>query len=296
MRNFLLFILMLISSAGYAQTSSFFTLSDTSFTVGSAYRACRIDFDLDGRGLMPYSNACLDTFATFLIAHPELIIEIGSYTDQRGGDSSNLKLSQARAGMVKKYLMDHGVNENVLAAVGYGEQFPVIPQSQIDTAKTKATKERLYQQNRRTEFRILYIFQSILNLNDSLFTVGSTMRPYILFDLGKATIRPECLPLIDSIAKFLIAHPDLKVEISNHRDSRGSDKYSSKPTYARAKSVADRLLQQGVPSSQITYQGYDDTKPLVTKAYILARNSKEGQEQLHRLNRRTEIKILSTGQ
>lgn len=285
---------LLISVTAIAQAGTQFKLTDTAFTVGSVYAWCDIRYDLDGHStIREESLPCLDSVADFMKRHPELIFEIGSYTDQRGGDSSNLKLSQARANMVRKYLEQRGVSWYSLAAVGYGEQFPLIPQSQIDTAKTQTIRERLYQQNRRTEFKILYAHQRTFTMNDSTFQIGDVMWLHVIYDLGKATIRPDSYPLLDSLANFLIQHADIVVEISGHTDARGSDKYSIRLSDVRAHAVFNYLVSKGVSANNMKYAGYSDTRPLVPEKQINRIKSKEGQEQLHQLNRRTEIRIIS---
>lgn len=288
----LLLLIPLISFRAYSQRN-IFRLTDTNFTIGSVYTSCYMLYDLDGHAtIREESWPCLDSLADFMKRHPEMIFEIGSYTDQRGSDSSNQKLSQGRANSVRKYLTDRGVNESALIATGFGEQFPVVPQSQIDTAKSKMTKERLYQQNRRTEFKILHIYPSSFTLRDSVFTAGSILRINVYFDFNKATIRPESKPLLDSIAKFLIAHPNLIVEVSNHRDSRGGDVYSTDITKTRARAVCDYFISRGVPASQVMYKGYGDSTPLILPTYIKSLKSKEAQESMYQLNRRTELRII----
>jgi outer membrane protein OmpA-like peptidoglycan-associated protein len=292
---FILLLGFVLSLHASAQTRTFFNLTDTTFETGSAYTSCDVIYDLDGHShVRPESYPCLDSVADFMKKHPEMIFEIDSYTDQRGGDSANLKLSQGRANMVEKYLVDHGVPSNVLAAVGYGEDFPLNSQAAINAVADKDQKEKLYQQNRRTEFRIIYIYRAgIFSLTDTSFSPGATLSFPVLFDLGKSTMRPEGIALVDSLAKFLIAHPELSVEVGNHTDMRASTASCSKPTMARAQSIVDRLVLDGVPRTQILAKGYGETHPLITEKYISLRKSKEGREQLYRINRRTEIRILS---
>ena len=224
--------------------------------------------------------------------HPELIFEICSYTDQRGSDSSNLKLSQARASIVKNYLVEHGVSENRLAAVGYGELYPIVEEAEINSHTDKAKREELYQQNRRTEFRILHIYPSVFSLADTIFSVGSILRCRVLFDLNKPTIRPESFPILDSLAAFLLEHSNLSIEIRGHTDTRVSDKYSTCLSCNRAKAIVEYLKSKGVAAERMRAIGFQGKAPLITNNYILKRTSKEAQEELHRLNRRIEIKIL----
>jgi outer membrane protein OmpA-like peptidoglycan-associated protein len=77
--------------------------------------------------------------------YPKMHVRIEGHTDNVGGESSNLKLSQKRAESVKAYLVSKGIAEDRLEAVGYGLTRPVASNR---TAKGRA-------QNRRTEFHIV---------------------------------------------------------------------------------------------------------------------------------------------
>ncbi len=84
----------------------------------------------------------LDQVATVLRGHPELQIRIEGHTDSVGSNAKNLKLSQARAESVMKYLVKKGVDAARLSAQGFGEEQPI--------ADNKSAKGR--SQNRRVEF------------------------------------------------------------------------------------------------------------------------------------------------
>lgn len=71
-------------------------------------------------------------------------IEIQGYTDSRGSDGHNMKLSQMRADAVREYLINLGVNGAGLVAVGFGES------RLLDTSGTPAAAAK----NRRIEFEV----------------------------------------------------------------------------------------------------------------------------------------------
>lgn len=295
-KSVLILIGLIISMSCFSQARTYFSLSDTAFEVGSVYTACDIQYDLDGHGtILAQSKPCLDSIADFMLKHPEMIFEIGSYTDQRGPDSVNLRISQSRATMVKNYLIEKKVDASRLAAAGYGEMNPLNDQKSINLQTDKNKKEELYQENRRTEFKILYIYPSYFSLQDSSFVEGAILRLPIRFDLNKTTLRPESLAVVDSIATFLLAHPQLSVEVRNHADTRSSNKYSTCLTCNRARAVRERLIQQGVAPDRITYAGYDQQLPLVA-VDVKRCPEKNAQEELHAINRRTEIRITKVNQ
>lgn len=286
-------LLLLFTLAASAQRVSF-DLTDTIFIHG-AIHTYPVNFELDGpAGVHEMSKPHLDSLADYVRQHPGLILEIGSYTDQRGNDSSNLYLSQLRANAIESYLVQRGISPYALAAVGYGEENPLVPQMKIDAEKDKLTQENLCDQNRRTEFKILRVPGRCFTLEDSVVQEGEFQRADILYDLSKCSVRPESYPLLDSLVAFMIAHPEIVIEIGNHSDSRGSDKYNTRLTECRSKDVAFYLVNHGIDSSRVQWKGYGETQLIVAESYINGVQSKQGKEELHQINRRTEIRIIKS--
>lgn len=88
----------------------------------------------------------LNQVAQLLIDNPHIgNITVEGHTDSRGKYKSNMKLSQARAESVRKYLIDAGVDADRLNAIGYGPDRPI---DTNDTAEGRA-------KNRRVEFVVL---------------------------------------------------------------------------------------------------------------------------------------------
>jgi OOP family OmpA-OmpF porin len=96
--------------------------------------------------LRPESKASLDKELVQLLKdNPQLIIEIGSHTDDVGSNEYNQKLSQQRAESVVNYLIANGIPKEKMLARGYGESKPIAPN----------TTPEGRQKNRRTEFKII---------------------------------------------------------------------------------------------------------------------------------------------
>jgi len=68
------------------------------------------------------------------------LVSVEGFTDSRGADDMNLKLSQDRANAVKDYLVSQGVKPEKLRAVGRGEGNPV---ASNDTPEGRANNRRV---------------------------------------------------------------------------------------------------------------------------------------------------------
>lgn len=110
----------------------------------------------------------------------------------------------------------------------------------------------------------------------------------VFYDFAKATLRDESKIELDKLADFLLKNDNIKVELSSHTDSRGSDAQNKKLSQARAQSCVDYLLSKGVKKENIIAKGYGESK-LVNKC----KNGVVCTEEEHQANRRTEIKVLS---
>ncbi len=94
----------------------------------------------------PASEPVLTQLKETLAEHPEFTkVEIGGHTDNQGKEALNIKISQKRADAVKKWLVEHGVSESRLVALGYG------PKKPIADNKTKEGRA----QNKRIELTVV---------------------------------------------------------------------------------------------------------------------------------------------
>jgi OOP family OmpA-OmpF porin len=104
-----------------------------------------IYFDVDKDTIKPRSIPILDKAVKVLTDYPSTRWRITGHTDADGTREHNLDLSERRAAAVKKYLIDHGVDEKRLESQGFG------PDQPIDTNSTRAGKAK----NRRIEFQLV---------------------------------------------------------------------------------------------------------------------------------------------
>jgi len=104
----------------------------------------------------------------------------------------------------------------------------------------------------------------------------------VFFDLGKAELRPESSIELLKLADLLKKNPTLKIEISGHTDNVGDPVLNQKLSEARAKTVMNFLVQNGIAASRLVPKGYGSSVP------VAPNTTEEGRQK----NRRTEMKIL----
>jgi outer membrane protein OmpA-like peptidoglycan-associated protein len=107
-------------------------LNNIFFEVGS--------FELDA-----VSYIELDKLVTYLIDNESYKVEIAAHTDDTGGETFNLQLSNLRANSVMEYLQDQAIINDRMIAIGYGESNPLVDN----------TSEENRSKNRRVEFKII---------------------------------------------------------------------------------------------------------------------------------------------
>lgn len=108
----------------------------------------------------------------------------------------------------------------------------------------------------------------------------------IYYDFDKWNIRPDAALELDKFVTFLLDNPKIRVELSSHTDSRGTDKYNLNLSQKRAESAVQYLISKGIPAERITAMGYGETM-LVNRCGNNVRCS----EADHQQNRRTEFKV-----
>jgi outer membrane protein OmpA-like peptidoglycan-associated protein len=82
-------------------------------------------FDTGKYSLKPGAREKLAKVAGILLAYPGINVQVGGYTDNVGNDDMNQVLSEHRAGSVRDYLVQSGVNSNEVTSQGYGNTQPV---------------------------------------------------------------------------------------------------------------------------------------------------------------------------
>ncbi len=104
----------------------------------------------------------------------------------------------------------------------------------------------------------------------------------VYFDSGKADLRPESLPRLDSIVEYMSHKKSVRIEISGHTDNVGDPKTNKDLSQRRVQACRDYLVSKGIDGSRIVVVGHGAEKP------IASNDTEEGRQK----NRRIEATEL----
>lgn len=212
----------------------------------------------------------------------------GATVELFGSDGTQLSVKTQDAGTYR-YELKPGVDYKVSASfTGYLTQFKTLSTVGLDESKDFET-----------------------NFD---FPLKSTAKPIalpeIFYDLDKSTLRAESKTALDGLIKVLDENPTITIKLTSHTDYRADDAYNLNLSNARAKSVMDYLVKNGVDAARLSSEGRGekDAKEVenneeyppfksgdkLTEAFINGLPNDELKEKAHQYNRRTEFQVLST--
>jgi outer membrane protein OmpA-like peptidoglycan-associated protein len=128
--------------------------------------------------------------------------------------------------------------------------------------------------------RLLQQLNQVLQTRDSARGLIVSM-PDVLFDTGKAALRPAARERLAKVAGILLAYPDIRVEIDGYTDSTGTLAFNEKLSQERAAGVESYMAQQGVAGTSMTTQGFGPGDPIASNATAAGRQQ----------NRRVEMVV-----
>ena len=116
----------------------------------------------------------------------------------------------------------------------------------------------------------------------------------INFDLNKYVIRPDAAKELDKIVDVMNKYPNMVVELGSHTDCRASKAYNMKLSDNRAKASAEYIKKKITNPSRIYGKGYGESR-LLNNCACEGPVKSDCPEEEHEKNRRTEFKVISTG-
>jgi outer membrane protein OmpA-like peptidoglycan-associated protein len=141
-------------------------------------------------------------------------------------------------------------------------------------------RQRAEAQTSQLRARLLQQLNQVLQTRDSARGLIVSM-PDVLFDTGKANLRPEARERLAKVAGILLAYPDIRIEIDGYTDSTGTLAFNERLSRERAAAVESYLSQQGVAGTSMITQGFGPDNP------IASNSTSTGRQQ----NRRVEMVV-----
>ena len=104
---------------------------------------------------------------------------------------------------------------------------------------------------------------SAMELASALNATGSVALHNVLFDTGKATLKPESAAALAPVGELLKSDPALRLEIQGHTDNVGQPAANLKLSQDRAASVKAYLVQTfGIDATRLTTAGFGASRPV----------------------------------
>jgi outer membrane protein OmpA-like peptidoglycan-associated protein len=157
-------------------------------------------------------------------------------------------------------------------------------QNYTTIAHAKAHREGTIKFNISKEFRANSFYKDIEL--EKLTDGHKFVLENLYYDFDKSDIRPDAAIELDKLVRIMEENPTLKIELSSHTDSRGSDEYNLKLSEKRAASAVKYVISKGISADRIISKGYGETKPVNE-----CTNGVECSEKQHQENRRTEVLV-----
>jgi len=106
-----------------------------------------IEFDFDKDELRPANREILSRIAGVLMTAEGFTIQVFGHTDDVGTEEYNLELSERRAKAVHDYLVEAGIDPEIISMKGFGKSQPLV----------EGTDDAARQKNRRVEIAVIQI-------------------------------------------------------------------------------------------------------------------------------------------
>ncbi|MFT5168949.1 MAG: outer membrane protein OmpA-like peptidoglycan-associated protein, partial [Saprospiraceae bacterium] len=122
------------------------------------------------------------------------------------------------------------------------------------------------------------------NLTLATIRKGQTVKmEQLFFEADSVRITPISLPVLDELYDFMIENTSVVIEVGGHTNDVPADEFCDQLSTARAKSVAEFIIEKGIDPKRVFFKGYGKRKPIVSNRTAVGRKK----------NQRVEVKILS---
>ena len=97
---------------------------------------------------------------------------------------------------------------------------------------------------------------------DRILQDGKIIANGIRFDVGKASLKPESMGIINEVVDLMQKHPDLNFSVEGHTDSDGNDVQNRDLSQKRAESVMETMIGLGIEENRLQAKGHGESQPV----------------------------------
>lgn len=197
-------------------------------------------------------------------------VQIYGYTDDRGKDAYNFKLSTNRANTIRDKMLEKGIKYKIIVTIeGKGR---ILLDEDIDNKSEARSK------NRRVDVVVNYKPAPPMKLEPGVYNtitknliVGDHIYlENILFERGSSRLTAKSRIELEKVARLLQKYKTLEFEIQGHicctpsfqREAIDKDTRKRALSVNRAQSVFKFLSSKKINPKRMTFKGYGNTKPL----------------------------------
>ncbi|MEO8473435.1 MAG: OmpA family protein [Chryseolinea sp.] len=113
--------------------------------------------------------------------------------------------------------------------------------------------------------------------------VGNVIRlDNLIFQVGKSRISPESHSELDVVVNMMKENVNMVVQLEGHTDYLGDVKDNVRLSQSRVDAVKQYIVSNGIQKSRVKTKAFGGSQPLST----------DNTPEVHRLNRRVELRIL----
>ena len=109
--------------------------------------------------------------------------------------------------------------------------------------------------------------------------INDFLKNVTLFEFDSFKITDEAKVGLDKVVDWMNKYPSVKAKVDGHTDIIGTDAYNQTLSERRAKAIVDYLVEKGIDSNRLTYEGHGSKEPVASNDTAAGRHQ----------NRRIEI-------
>lgn len=161
--------------------------------------------------------------------------------------AARLSLSQAEDALKEEKQADVDYHSYVgIRQAKTGEAKIAERSARQQVAQFKVERERVLLEARNAELEAKNRLAAQQTSRGMVLTLSG-----VLFDTGKATLKPGAAPSLDRVGRYMNEYPKTRLMIEGHTDSQGSLNTNRELSQQRAEAVAEALVLRGVARGRI---------------------------------------------